>query len=118
MLMYETCAHESAEPEDSLRLLMDRLLGCQEEFMVWYEGDNQSYAPTVAAFRALRAILETALPMLHAWPERSHTIQPLQSDVDEIVAKMLAEPTVHPHIITPAASACIHSLLSRLHSCT
>lgn len=104
MFMYETCAHTGEEPSDSL--------------MLWFESGNQSYAPAVAAFQTLRALLETALPMLQTFQERSRTIQLLQSDVNEIVAKMLAEPTLHPQNITPAASACIHSLLSRLHSCT
>ncbi len=77
---------------------------------MWYDGsDNQSYAPAVAAFQALRAMLETALPMLHAFADRSHTVQLLQSDVDEIVGKMLAEATVHPRM---------HSLLSRLRKYT
>jgi hypothetical protein len=118
MFIVALCVDASAE-EHWLTPLMDRLFHCQEEFYVWYDGsDNQSYAPAVAVFQALHAMIEIALPMLHAFADRSHTVQLLQSDVDEIVGKMLAEAIVHPHSMTSVADVRMHSLLSRLHKYT
>ncbi len=70
------------------------LFDCQEQFYVWYEGaENKSYAKGVAAFQALRVILESAVGMLSGGADRQQTVRMLLRDIDEIVLAMQAEMT-------------------------
>jgi len=59
MFMFTFCGSASKERQTEFRNFLTGLFDCQERFYVWYDGaKNMSYAPGVAAFLALRAILD------------------------------------------------------------
>ena len=101
MFIFTICAGVSTERQEEFRNFLQSLFHCQEKFYVWYEGaENKSYDPAVAAFLALRAILDSSVEMLSGFPDRLQTVGMLQKDIDEIVGKMQAEMVAQPQTTT------------------
>ncbi len=97
MFIFTFCLGVSTERQTEFRNFLQGLFDCQEQFYVWYEGaENKSYAPGVAAFLALRAILESVVGMLSGFADREQTVRMLLQDIDEIVFAMQAETAAQP----------------------
>ena len=101
MFIFTFCGSASKERQPEFRNFLTGLFDCQERFYVWYDGPkNKSYAPGVAAFLALRAILESSVDMLSGFEDRQHTVRMLVQDIDEIVGAMKAEMVAQPQTTT------------------
>ncbi len=106
MFISTFCLGVITERQTEFRNFLTALFDCQEQFYVWYEGaENKSYAPGVAAFLALRAILESSVGMLSGFPDRLQTVGMLQKDIDEIVGAMQAEMVVQLQATTGKGDA-------------
>jgi hypothetical protein len=101
MFIFTFCGGASKERQPEFQIFLTRLFDCQERFYVWYDGDkNKSYDPAVAAFLALRAILESSVVMLAGLQDRQQTVRMLQEDIDEIVVAMQAQTAAQPQTTT------------------
>ncbi len=106
MFIFTFCLGVSTERQKECRNFLKGLFDCQEQFYVWYEGaENKSYAPGVAAFIALRAILESSVGMLSGFPDREQTVRMLQQDIDEIVFAIQEQTAAQPQTTTGKGDA-------------
>jgi hypothetical protein len=106
MFIFTLCFGVSTESETKCRNFLQGFFDCQEQFYVWYEGaENKSYAPGVAAFQDMRAILESAVGMLSGFADRQQTVRMLVQDIDEIVGALQAEMVVQPQATTGKGDA-------------